>query len=83
MNNNVYELLKEFFNEKLKVENLELDTPLRDYGDFDSLLVVELILFLEESLNIEIPEEFYGMENFETVAKIINLVEHSMNCKTA
>jgi acyl carrier protein len=78
----VYEVIKEFCSEKLHTEALETDTPLRDYGEFDSLLVVELILFLEEALNIEIPEEYYGMENFETIAKIINTVEHSESIKS-
>lgn len=74
--------IQEFFSEKLHIENLTMESSLKEYSDFDSLMVVELILFLEESFDIEIPEEDYAMENYESVQGILKVVEHSMEMKS-
>ena len=77
----VLEILQDFFKEKVGIEDLTVETDLKEYKEFDSLLVVELILFLEESLDIEVAEEDYAMENYESVQGILNVVKKSLETK--
>lgn len=73
--NNQYEILRAFFCEKLNCEENELsrDTDLTLYEGYNSMLVVELILFIEENLHIEIPDEYFGLENYNTIDNIISI----------
>lgn len=70
----IYEIIKRFITEKLENDGIENDTPLDNLEEFDSLFVVELILFAESELNIVIPEDYYGMENFETIDAIVAML---------
>lgn len=66
----IVEMIKAFICEKLAADSLEEDQNLNEFTDFDSMLLVELILYLEETFLIEVPEELYDMDNFETINKI-------------
>ena len=73
--NNQFDLLSTFFSEKLKCEKSELteDTDLTLFEGYNSMLVVELILYIEENMHIEIPDEYFGLENYSTIGSIINV----------
>ncbi|MDF2672546.1 MAG: hypothetical protein K0R09_811 [Clostridiales bacterium] len=73
---NQFDLLSTFFSEKLKCEKSELteDTDLTLFEGYNSMLVVELILYIEENIHIEIPDEYFGLENYGTIGSIINVL---------
>jgi pimeloyl-ACP methyl ester carboxylesterase/acyl carrier protein len=69
--------LIEFINlEVLKGEGDDLDesTPLLELGILDSLSMATLLVFVEESIGVRIPEDEIVPENFESVASIAELV---------
>ncbi len=74
-----FEMLLTFFCEKLNCEKGELSpgTDLTLYDGYNSMLVVELILFIEENLQMEIPDEYYGLENYQTIGKIIDVLNYT------
>ena len=72
----VLDLLAEFVREKLGVEFSE-DMTFNDLEGFNSMLIVELILYLEENLQIEIPEEYYTIDNYTNVSSILNVIQNS------
>jgi|SaaInl8_200m_RNA_FD_contig_111_103182_length_819_multi_3_in_0_out_0_1 acyl carrier protein len=70
--NEIYAYLKEQFK-----ENADFDeqTNLIEEGLIDSMMVMQLINFLEKQFCIEIELETITAENFETVKSISELVE--------
>lgn len=70
--------LREFICEKLNCRDDELtnDTDLKDYDGYNSIFVVEFIMFIEESFDIEIPDDYYGLDNYKTIGTIVNLIDH-------
>ena len=55
------------------------DTLLIDEGMLDSVLVLELVAFLEERYRISIGSEEIIPENFETVSKVEQLVRRRLS----
>jgi len=51
------------------------DTPLLDSGALDSLGILHLMTFLSENLQIEIADEDFVPENFQTAGSLARLVE--------
>lgn len=50
-------------------------TQLLDEGVLDSMSVLALVTLLEDSFDIEIPDEAITRENFETIENVISLIE--------
>ena len=50
------------------------DTPLLDRGLLDSLLLMNLIAFLERKYGVEVPDEEIVPENFESLRSIRLLI---------
>ncbi|MGB7062581.1 MAG: acyl carrier protein [Candidatus Zixiibacteriota bacterium] len=55
-------------------EEIEENTPLISSGLIDSLSVVSLVAFIGKKLGVKIPDEKGTVENFETVNKIIEVI---------
>ncbi len=49
-------------------------TPLLQGGLLDSLGILQLTMFLSETLGIEVTDEDYVPENFETVGSLVDFV---------
>ena len=49
-------------------------TPLLQGGLLDSLGILQLTMFLSETLGIEVTDEDYVPENFETVGRLVDFV---------
>lgn len=47
---------------------------LRDYAEFDSLGVLEVLVWLEDEFAVTIPDEELRVENFNSVGKIVDYV---------
>lgn len=55
-------------------EEIEETTPLISSGLIDSLSVVSLVAFIDKKFGVKIPDEKGTVDNFETVNKIIEVV---------
>lgn len=55
-------------------EEIEENTPLISSGLIDSLSVVSLVAFIDKKFGVKIPDEKGTVDNFETVNKIIEVV---------
>jgi len=56
-------------------DEITYDTPLISGGFVDSFSMVSLKVFLEKKFNISIPDEKATPEAFDSVNKIVSLVE--------
>ena len=65
-------IMKEFVEDP--DEEIEETTPLISSGLIDSLSVVSLVAFIDKKFGVKIPDEKGTVDNFETVNKIIEVV---------
>ncbi|WP_349879220.1 phosphopantetheine-binding protein [Micromonospora sp. HUAS YX12] len=56
------------------VDELTEDRDLRDFAAFDSLGVLELLVWLEGRFSVSIPDEELIVDNFTTVGKMADYV---------
>jgi acyl carrier protein len=74
--------IKKFIQEKIvngqKNVDLEKSTNLIEEGIIDSLGIMKLLTFIEESYDIQISDEELLPENFESLAAIITMVESKL-----
>jgi acyl carrier protein len=54
--------------------NLKDETPLRTSGVLDSMATLQLVTFVENQFGIEIEAHEAGIENFDAIGNIANLV---------
>lgn len=74
----MFEEIRDIIAEQLGIDDLDeltLETSLKDDLDADSLDAVEVIMALEEKYDIEIPDE--DAENFKTIGDIVEYVENN------
>jgi 2-hydroxymuconate-semialdehyde hydrolase len=55
-------------------EEIDENTPLMSSGLIDSLSIVSLVAFIDKKYGVKIPDEKGTVENFETVTKIIDII---------
>jgi|GEM_PF-605442 len=69
--------IKQFLAAKVKVSANELDDATEVYssGTFSSLIVLELLSYLEKTFDVEIGAQDLNQENFTNVKTISGLVE--------
>lgn len=80
------EKIRQFIMEELKVshgdvEYLKDDTHLIENGFLDSLMILNLLAFLEENFGILLSSEETNPENFETIQSINDLVVKKLTTK--
>jgi acyl carrier protein len=63
-------------------DEVDPDTPLLEGQAMDSLGVLELMTFLGASYDIEISDEDFVPENFETVGALVRFVERKRAAST-
>ena len=59
----------------LNIERLENNEPLIESGIIDSLGVLKIMAFLEESFGLDLSSDQVKLENFKDIDTIRNLVE--------
>lgn len=63
----------------LKVEDIDADVPLFEEGlALDSVVLVELISFIEKRFGIELSDDALNMETFKNLASITRVIEKQM-----
>lgn len=55
--------------------SITVDSPLISSGYLDSFSIATVVVFLEKTFKISVPDDQIVPSNFETVTKISNLVE--------
>ena len=66
--------LREYFARVAPGQEVAGDTPLLESGILDSLAVVKLLAFLEESFGVEIGDDEFDPDNFESLDAIEALI---------
>ena len=61
-----------------RASNLADDTPLRTSGIVDSLGLLQLVSFVEESFGIELEAHETGVEHFDRIADLAALVRRKL-----
>jgi acyl carrier protein len=72
-------LLLEYIKKELAVgskRNIQMDDDLLSAGIIDSLGVLQLVAFIEEQFNIQMPDEDVVLENFQSVNALANYLDN-------
>lgn len=67
--------LMQFLQRKLSDQDIDKEKALIGSGLLDSLALMDLIMFIEERTGLKVPDDDVTPDNFETVARIGQLVE--------
>jgi acyl carrier protein len=70
----VVERVREVVPESREVAVIDDHMDLRGFAGFDSLGILELLVWLEEQFAITIPDEELAVENFNSVGKMADYV---------
>lgn len=78
--------LKEFImtevNPDLNLSQLDDDEPLIESGIIDSLGVLKILAFMDETFGVDLSSDQIKLENFKNVSSICALVERQKNGQT-
>jgi acyl carrier protein len=55
-------------------DDVTLETPLLEGGGLDSLTILQLVTFLNDSMKIEVNDEDFVPENFKNVGSLVRFV---------
>ncbi|MCD7948224.1 MAG: acyl carrier protein [Oscillospiraceae bacterium] len=66
--------IRNFFIEKHKADGLEDDTDLFKGGIVDSLFAFEIVVYLEETFGVRIPDKEITEDNFRTIHAIAAMI---------
>ena len=75
---NSQEILQDFIENKItkgRVKNISPQDDLLSNGILDSLGILQLVAFIDESLGVQIPDEDVVFENFQSIEAIINYIK--------
>ena len=72
-------LLLDYIKKELAVgskRNIQMEDDLLSAGIIDSLGVLQLVAFIEEQFNIQMPDEDVVLENFQSVNSLANYLDN-------
>lgn len=74
-------LIEFLYDESLKEEfdNLDHDDSLLELGIIDSVKMLELINFIEETFSVKVDEEDLYPENFDSINAIVEYIKSKEN----
>jgi acyl carrier protein len=81
---NIEQTLKQFITQELLMgQNVAIkpDQSLTASGIIDSLSLLRLIAFIEETFNVQIEDTELNPDNFETLNLMVELIEGKLNHK--
>ena len=73
----VADCVREFIVRAARLRSLQDDENILETGLVNSLLLVQILAFVEEKLGIEVGDEDLVVDNFRSVAAITALVERA------
>jgi acyl carrier protein len=72
-------ILLEYIKKELAIgskRNIQMDDDLLSAGIIDSLGVLQLVAFIEEQFNIQMPDEDVVLENFQSVNSLVTYLDN-------
>jgi acyl carrier protein len=72
-------LLLDYIKKELAVgskRNIQMEDDLLSAGIIDSLGVLQLVAFIEDQFNIQMPDEDVVLENFQSVNSLANYLDN-------
>lgn len=75
--NKVKEKLKEVINDLLQIDDIKQEDSLIEDLGMDSLDMVELVMYIEEDFDIELPDD--GLDNVKTIRDVEKLICEKLN----
>ena len=72
-------IILEYIKKELAVgskRNIQMDDDLLSAGIIDSLGVLQLVAFIEDQFNIQMPDEDVVLENFQSVNSLANYLDN-------
>ena len=75
MSGEVFEKVKEMLEEMNPYVEITADTNLLEEGVLDSMAIFAFLTNLEDTFEIEIPDDAIAKSNFATMEMIVSLVE--------
>jgi acyl carrier protein len=79
----IKERLKDFiikrFLKNTESESLNFDTPLISGGLIDSILTMQLVVFIEETYNFEFSAHEVDRDNLDSINIIANFIQKKLN----
>ncbi len=70
------DIIRQYFAKEAGRPELGEQDSLLEGGILDSLAIVKLIAFLEERFGVELSDDEFDPDNFETIATISELIRH-------
>ncbi|MCC8123106.1 MAG: phosphopantetheine-binding protein [Oscillospiraceae bacterium] len=70
----IEEKIRDFFIEKHKADGLADDTDLFKGGIVDSLFAFEMVVYLEDTFGVRIPDQEITENNFRTILSIAAMI---------
>ncbi|HDK27847.1 MAG TPA: acyl carrier protein [Candidatus Atribacteria bacterium] len=80
MKNNIEQKIRDFIRDNFLMGeddgNLSSNDSLLEKGIIDSVGILELVSFLEETFDIKVEDEELVPENLDSIAFIVNYIQH-------
>jgi methoxymalonate biosynthesis acyl carrier protein len=67
--------IKSFLTEQIRHENLQDDEDIFAGGYINSMFAMQLVLFIESQLGIQLSNRDIRLDNFRTVEAMVDLIE--------
>jgi acyl carrier protein len=74
--------IQDFLKNKLLIEGIDKDTALIDDGYIDSIQILELAMFIEETYELTMDANDMEVENFASINAIVNYVSQKRKLVT-
>ena len=72
--NSLSDGIQDFLENKLLLEGIDKDTALIDGGYIDSIQILDLAMFIEETYEVTLDADDMEVENFASIDAIVNYV---------
>ena len=74
--------IQDFLENKLLLEGIDKDTALIDGGYIDSIQILDLAMFIEETYEVTLDADDMVVENFASINAIVNYMSQKQKLVT-
>ena len=80
--NSLSDGIQDFLENKLLLEGIDKDTALIDDGYIDSIQILDLAMFIEETYEVTLDADDMVVENFASINAIVNYMSQKQKLVT-
>ena len=80
--NSLSDGIQDFLENKLLLEGIDKDTALIDGGYIDSIQILDLAMFIEETYEVTLDADDMVVENFASINAIVNYMSKKQKLVT-